>query len=149
MKKIALILIVFAGIASTMAFNTQDTVAQTEEKDGINFFDGTFKEALAEAKKQNKPIFMDSYTSWCHWCKVLNKTTFKDPAVINYLNANFINLKMNMEKGEGPSLAREFKVSGYPTLLFLDYDREVISTVVGYKKADAFLVEAKKAIKDY
>lgn len=150
MKKIVLILVVVAGIA-TMAFNSQEhkATAPTTDGEGITFFDGTFKEALAEAKKQNKPIFMDSYTTWCHWCKVLDKTTFKDTAVINYLNANFINLKMNMEKGEGPALAREFKVSGYPTLLFLDYDKEVISNVAGYKKPQDFLEIAKKVVLDY
>lgn len=151
MKKIALILVVFAGIAITMAFNSQAQSASTEasEGEGITFFNGTFKEALAEAKKQNKPIFMDSYTSWCYWCKVLDKTTFKDSGVISYLNANFINVKMNMEKGEGPSLAREFKVSGYPTLLFLDSDRKVLVTVGGYVKAESFLKSAKKAVTDH
>lgn len=149
MKRIALILMVFAGVATTMAFNTPNAAeTNNNDKESIVFFDGTFAEALAAAEKENKPIFMDSYTSWCHWCKVLDKTTFKDPAVIAYLNANFINVKMNMEKGEGPSLAREFNVSGYPTLLFLNKDRKVVSTVVGYKKPEDFLAEAKKVIEN-
>lgn len=147
MKRIALTLIVMAGIATTMAFNTptENTTKEIKAQESIEFFDGTFAEALAASKKQNKPIFMDSYTSWCHWCKHLDKTTFKDASVVSYLNENFINVKMNMEAGEGPALAKKYRVSGYPTLLFLNAKGDAIGRIGGYVKANAFVKSAKKA----
>jgi thiol:disulfide interchange protein len=147
MKRIALILVVLAGVATTMAFNTpkEENIAVADKTESIEFFNGTFAQALEASKKQNKPIFMDSYTSWCHWCKHLDKTTFKDAKVISYLNENFINVKMNMEAGEGPKLAQKYRVSGYPTLLFINSEGEAIGRIGGYVKATAFVKNAKKA----
>ncbi len=147
MKRIALILVVLAGVATTMAFNTpnEEKTTVADKTESITFFKGTFAQALEASKKQNKPIFMDSYTSWCHWCKHLDKTTFKDAKVISYLNENFINVKMNMEAGEGPKLAQKYRVSGYPTLLFINSEGEAIGRIGGYVKAAAFVKNAKKA----
>jgi len=59
-------------------------------KKGINFFKGTYTEALAKAKEENKPVFLDVYAGWCGPCKKLKKTTFKDETVGEYFNKNFI-----------------------------------------------------------
>lgn len=48
----------------------------TIEGKGILFFNGTFKEALLEAKKENKPIFLDVYATWCGPCKKNEKNNF-------------------------------------------------------------------------
>ena len=48
---------------------------------GINFFEGSFQEVKAEAKKQNKIIFIDCYTSWCGPCKWMAKNVFTDKKV--------------------------------------------------------------------
>lgn len=146
MKRITLILIVLAGVATTMAFNEPiKSNTTTEEKESIAFFKGTFAEALKASAEQNKPIFMDSYTSWCHWCKHLDKTTFKNAEVVSYLNKNFISIKMNMEAGEGPKLAQKYRVSGYPTLLFINSSGETIGRIGGFVKANKFVSKAKKA----
>lgn len=142
MKRIALILTVIAGIATTMAFNTPQ---QTKETTEITFFTGTFDEALKASEKQNKPIFMDAYTSWCGWCKHLDATTFKDEKVVSYLNEHFINLKMNMEAGDGPKLAQKYRVSGYPTLLFINAKGEAIGRIGGYVNGATFVTNAEKA----
>ena len=55
-----------------------------EEEKGIQFFKGTWNELLAEAKKQNKPIFVDVYTTWCRPCKVLDKDVFRTRKLENF-----------------------------------------------------------------
>ncbi|MBK9566192.1 MAG: DUF255 domain-containing protein [Saprospiraceae bacterium] len=44
-------------------------------------------------------ILVDGYTEWCGWCKVMDKKTFTDPALIEYLNKNFHVVKFNARKG--------------------------------------------------
>jgi uncharacterized protein YyaL (SSP411 family) len=75
-----------------LLFTTSFAFALKDEN-GIKFFNGTWKELLAEAKKQNKPIFMDVYTTWCRPCKVLDKDVFPNEKVGEFYNKNFINYK--------------------------------------------------------
>ncbi len=46
------------------------------EEDGVNFFEGSFRQALAKAKKEKKMVMLDAYTSWCGPCKVLKNKVF-------------------------------------------------------------------------
>ncbi|HHG84150.1 MAG TPA: DUF255 domain-containing protein, partial [Bacteroidetes bacterium] len=57
---------------------------------GIKFFHGTFAQAKAKAKKENKLIFMDAYTSWCGPCKWMAANTFTDASVGAYFNQHFV-----------------------------------------------------------
>jgi thiol-disulfide isomerase/thioredoxin len=120
--------------------------AQTSETGGITFFQGTFAEAQAAAKSQGKLIFMDAYTTWCGPCRWMAANTFTDGDVASYFNKNFINVKMDMEKGEGPTLARKYAVNAYPTLLFIDDAGNVKHRALGAKKPDAFVAEGKTAV---
>jgi len=106
---------------------------------GIEFFKGSWKEALAAAKSQNKLIFMDAYASWCGPCKWMAANSFTDKAVGDFFNKNFINVKMDMEKGEGPGLASTYKVGAYPTLFFIDGSGKLVKTSVGALDAAALL----------
>jgi thiol:disulfide interchange protein len=112
---------------------------------GMEFFQGTFNEALAKAAKEKKMVFMDAYTTWCGPCKWMAANTFTDATVGAYFNANFINVKMDMEKGEGPTLARKYAVMAYPTLLFISPSGEVVHKELGAKPADTFIAAGKKA----
>jgi len=113
---------------------------------GIEFFHGTFEEAKTEAKAQGKLIFMDAYAVWCGPCKMMSKNVFPQEKVGEFFNANFINLKVDMEKGEGVSLRRKYGVSAYPTLLLIDANGEVVESIRGARGADALINWAKKAV---
>lgn len=99
---------------------------------GIKFIEENWSKALAEAKKQNKLIFLDAYTSWCGPCKMLKRNTFPDKAVGELFNKNFINIALDMEKGDGPAIAEKYNVTAYPTLIITDADGKIITYTRGY-----------------
>jgi thiol-disulfide isomerase/thioredoxin len=113
---------------------------------GIEFFHGTFAEALAKSKAENKLIFMDAFAEWCGPCKRMAATVFTDEKVGKFMNSNFICLKMDMEKGEGPELSRKYDVSAYPTLLFLNATGGLVQRNVGALPVDGFLTTARQAL---
>lgn len=112
---------------------------------GIEFFHGDYEEALKEAQSQSKPLFIDCYTTWCGPCKKLARTTFMDPKVGDFINQNFVPLKLDMEKGAGVRFGKEFPVVSYPTMYFIDFRGEVLSKAVGFKSPDA-LIEMCKSV---
>lgn len=99
---------------------------------GIRFIEADWSKALAEAKKQNKMIFLDAYASWCGPCKLLKKKTFPDKAAGDFFNANYINIAVDMEKGDGPSLGEKYAVNAYPTLIITDADGNIVTYTQGY-----------------
>lgn len=112
---------------------------------GIVFENSDFKSSLAKAKKENKLIFLDAYTSWCGPCKLMAKNIFTKKSVGDTYNARFVNAKIDMEKGEGIELAKKFKVNAYPTYLFIDGNGEVVHRTLGYVEEKDFLQFAKDA----
>lgn len=115
-------------------------------KDGIRFTEGTWNEITAKAKQEKKLVFIDCYTSWCGPCKKLSAEIFPLKNVAEVFNKEFINYKVDMEKGEGIDLQKKFHVGAYPTLLWVDYKGNVIHRIVGAVKAEKLIAEAKKAM---
>jgi thiol-disulfide isomerase/thioredoxin len=114
---------------------------------GIKFeHDLPFADALQKANTGGKLVFMDAYTTWCGPCKMMTAKTFPDSAVGALFNARFVNLKTDMEKGEGPALALRYGVEFYPTLLFINAKGEVVHKAVGYHNAQEFLKLANTAV---
>lgn len=110
----------------------------------VDFFHGNWQEALNKAKAEKKLIFIDSYTVWCGPCKVFSAQTLTNPEVIAHLNSNFINLKVDIEKGEGPSIASKYGIIQIPTLLFVDGTGKVLSKKLGAIPTADFLLWGKE-----
>jgi thioredoxin-related protein len=53
-----------------------------------------------QLKADSKPVLIDLFTSWCYWCKVMDKKTYSDKNVIHYLKENFYSVKLNAETKE-------------------------------------------------
>lgn len=100
--------------------------------------------AMAEAKKTGKPVMIDFYTDWCHWCKVLDKKTYTDPKVVNAAD-KLLAVKINAEKS--PKLAQKFNVDSYPRIVFLSSEGKEIYQIKGYEPPDQFLPDMKAALK--
>lgn len=124
-----------------LPLQAQEETANT----GITFFKGTFQQAMDEAKKQNKPLFVDFYAVWCGPCKRMAKLVFTQDSVGQYFNEKFINLQLDAEKTENVAIAKQYKVDAFPTLAFIGNDGKALSINVGAMSARDFLEAAKIA----
>jgi len=98
----------------------------------IDFIQDKWEKILAKASEENKMIFVDAYTTWCGPCKLMDKKIFTNDLVATYFNETFVNAKIDMEKGEGPELARKYDVSAYPTLLFINAEGKAVHRGLGF-----------------
>lgn len=109
----------------------------------------------------DKKVMIDMYTSWCGWCKVMDKKTFTDPEVVKYMNDNIVAVKFNAERRDPVAFQGEsyewiptgrkgvnklaMKMMsgrlGYPTMVYLDGSLNQIKSSPGYKKPNELLSE--------
>jgi uncharacterized protein YyaL (SSP411 family) len=140
---------ILAFIAQTHLFFAQE-VKNTERSaaakpadsigtEGVRFIHEDFDKALAQAKTENKILFMDAYTTWCGPCKLMTKNTFPDAEVAALYNKNFVNLKLDMEKGMGPALLTRYGITAFPTLLFVDGDGNLVHKALGFQDVEQFI----------
>jgi len=104
------------------------------------------KAVFAKAATVKRLIFVDCYTEWCGPCKGMAATVFTQDSVADFFNRTFINVKMDMEKSEGPALKEKYNVGAFPTYLLLDTSGNLIYKFVGGMTADSFLYCIKKGI---
>jgi thiol-disulfide isomerase/thioredoxin len=114
---------------------------------GIQFAQGSLQSVLDQARAAHKIVFVDAYTEWCGPCKWMAKTAFPNPEVGAYFNQHFVSLQLDMEKGEGPALGKQYNVTAYPTLLFLSANGDLIDASAGARDAKALLELATKIVK--
>lgn len=146
------LMILGLGVMVTLAMvsfttNKSENKIDQTSNEGMIFTEGTFAEICAKSKKEKKNIFFDAYASWCGPCKLLKRDVFTTKTAGDFFNKNFINVAMDMEKGEGAALAPAFQISAYPTLLILNHKGEIIAKSVGYQKAEDLIKFAKPFIR--
>ncbi|MDL5047934.1 DUF255 domain-containing protein [Oscillatoria amoena NRMC-F 0135] len=118
----------------------------------------TFEEAVERTKTEKRKIFVDVYTDWCGWCKVMDKNTFSDPKIAEILNTRFYPVKFDAEQRDDVEFnGHTFKFVpygnkgthqlaaallnnelSYPTVVFLDEDFRMIQPLKGYQDARKF-----------
>ena len=134
MKKLIFILFILSNPAAL-------TFAQ-----GIDFKQGSWADVKAEAKAQNKLIFVDFYTDWCAPCKFMTINIFPQKEAGDFYNPHFISYKINAEKGEGPAIAKEYHITGYPTLAYINYKGEVVHRVTSSMDVKDLINNGKMAL---
>ncbi len=112
---------------------------------GMQFTSGDWASVLSKAKKENKLIFVDAYTTWCGPCKMMSSDVFPTQPVGDFYNSNFVNVKIDMEKGEGLTIAKNFNVRAYPTYLFVNGDGDLVHRGIGFLPQDKFIALGEKA----
>jgi thioredoxin-related protein len=154
-------LIIFSASALLMAITAMTFIEKPPAEGIVKWM--TFEEAVKKSKIEKRPVFVDVYTDWCGWCKVMDKNTFNDPEVATLLNEKFYAVKFDAEQKEDVvfnGTTFKFVPSGskgyhqlaaallnnqlsYPTVVFLTENFEMIQPLAGYRKAPEFHKIAK------
>ena len=129
-----------------LLINNHSAASLAQPPAGVQFFAGSWQAALAEAKRRNKPLFVDVYTTWCPPCRRMAQEAFPSPKLGETYNARFINYQINAEVGEGVNVARSYAVTSYPTALYIAPNGELMQRSVGYGGINALLTQANMAL---
>ncbi len=83
------------------------------------------KDAFEKSKLEQKPILLDIFGSWCHWCHVMDKTSYSDATVADLVSKNFVAVRVDTDKR--PDVNRRYNMGGWPSTVFLDSEGKVIT----------------------
>lgn len=145
------IVLVLSLFISIMKINIVHAQGQSKyfsstAKKEIIFSSRKWKDIAADAKKNNKYIFVDAFASWCEPCVQLKNVTFKSKDAADFFNRNFINYTLDMEKGEGVELSEVWNVFSYPTLLFFNPEGKMVMKQTGYVDEKQLINMGKEAL---
>jgi thiol-disulfide isomerase/thioredoxin len=124
---------------------------------GLKWSSGiTWEQVKAQARSENKYIFVDCYTTWCGPCKRMDEIYAND-SVKGYLSNGFISVKLQMDRtvndnetvmswyNEADTFRREYRVTAFPTFIFFSPDGEIVHKDVGFKPVIDFITMAREA----
>lgn len=123
-----------AIVALTITFGTSQ----------INFQELSFDEAIKQAKKEDKLLFVDVFAEWCGPCKMLDKNVFSNDALGKKMNESFVSIKIDGDQEESRRIKDSFEINAYPTMLIISpvagnnrkiegyIDVETLSNELGY-----------------
>lgn len=110
-----------------------------------------FGTGLDRARGEGKPVFVSFETGWCGYCKKMNKTTWKHPEVIERLG-RIVAVRVDAEETterngfRGDRLAARYGVNGFPTMILLDADGQVIDRTGGYQEPRQLLAWLEQSL---
>lgn len=108
------------------------------------FSDLSFEGACKEAAQTHKLVLVDFYTTWCGPCKMLDKNTWTDAAVIQMLEQKTVALRIDAEKEA--ALSKRYKIEAYPSVLLIHPDGTELDRLVGYRDPKSFLADFNAAL---
>jgi thioredoxin-related protein len=166
MKKHFLPIFLVALTTIAVSFTLKNNCPKTSANaDKVTWY--SWQEAIELNKKAPRKLLVDVYTDWCGWCKVMDKQTFPNDTIADYLNKNFYCIKLNAEmrdsiqfagnafiwmspeQGGGRNGIHTLAYSlldgqmSYPTIVYLSEKLERIVISPGYKKPEQLLPELK------
>jgi thioredoxin-related protein len=150
-----------AQVAKTNAQHVANPITYTiqHESSGIIWVDKlSWQQVKKKAKKENKYIFVDCFTTWCGPCKKMDKDVYANDSVGELLNAQFISVKLQMDSSKtdnafiqswyktAKEIGTTYRVAAYPTFLFFSPNGEIVSKDFGYKIPATFMQAAQDAL---
>jgi len=143
--------LLFFVYTSNAQDKSTDLLAETNISTEIEWM--SFEEAIEKSKESPKKLFIDVYTSWCHWCKVMDKKTFKHPEIVKHIRENYYAVKLNGEQkediqfmdntfkfiGEGRRGYHELAAAlldgqlSFPSCVIMSEKMQRITTIPGYR----------------
>jgi thioredoxin-related protein len=106
-------------------------------------------EGINATQASGKFMLVDVYTTWCGWCKKMNRTVFGHPQIQQLLAEGFIPVKLNAESSNlitnglnqctEQEMAKQMEVNSFPTILIYNSQFQLVSRLNGYKEPDIFI----------
>lgn len=133
-----------------LAFTAANASAE-DAGPGINWR-GWSDAVFAEAAREHKLVLLDMEAIWCHWCHVMDETTYRDAKVVQLLNDHFIAVKVDQD-GE-PALSQRYEDWGWPATILFDAQGRELAKERGYVEPAAMaqllqtLIEKPEPIPD-
>lgn len=143
--------------------NTSDSTAlnnsNTKNPQGIRWTEGlSWQEVKEKAKRENKYVFLDCYTTWCGPCKMMDKDVYPTATVGDFVNGKFIAARVQMDQSEkddafvkswykdAEEITKRYLIEGYPTFLFFSPSGIIIYKEMGFKNIEKFIAMAQTAL---
>lgn len=143
-------------VSSVILVGTQTSSSPLTEVTSVKWL--TFEEAVEKSKVEKKKIFIDVYTDWCGWCKVMDKNTFTDPKIAQLLNEKYYPVKFDAEQKQDVvfrGTTFKFIESGrsgyhqlaaallnnqmsYPNFVFLNEEFQIVPLISGYSSLPGY-----------
>ncbi|MBF0203548.1 MAG: thioredoxin fold domain-containing protein [Desulfamplus sp.] len=130
---------IVSSASSGLSAGTSNASAVPAVSGGIEWKD--YDKGVGIAKDHNKKVFLYFHADWCGYCRKMDASTFKDKALIDYMNANFIAIRVNSDVEK--KIAESYGVRGLPTCWFLKSNSDKLSSMPGYIDAEKLLVILK------
>jgi len=133
---IGIVVIIISLLVLVLSIHTL-TSKETETNTNSVQWGNDLNQAMEEAKKSNKTIFIDFYADWCSYCGEMDEETFTDPQVVGKLTQNYVLLKVDMD--ENPDLSSKYKAYSLPTMVIVDSSGNEIKRIIGYQTPEQIL----------
>lgn len=105
----------------------------------------TFEQALEASQQENKPVFIDFYTTWCGPCKMMSNKVFPQQEVGDFMNKTFVSIKLDAE-AEGQELAKKYEVKAYPTYVIVNAQGDKVASFSGAMEGEKFIDKVQSVI---
>jgi thioredoxin-related protein len=134
-------------------------IISTVKAQGILFEENlTWAQIKSKAKEESKYIFVDAYATWCGPCKAMSADVFTNKEVGDFINEKYIAVKIQMDRtaedtestksrySDAKSIEQQYKITGYPTLLFFSPEGKIVHRIVGYRDGVSLIKDANDAL---
>jgi thioredoxin-related protein len=112
----------------------------------MHFSNLSWQAALAKARQEKKLLFVEMYTTWCTYCRQMERDVFAAKEAGDYYNTQFINVRYNALAGDGLQIRKSYALLGFPTFLYLDPNGIVIQKTAGFQPVNQFISNADSAV---
>lgn len=123
-----------------------DTIEQYSERiiPDYLFTNLPFEEIKAIAKAEKKSYYIDFTADWCSPCKMMDKTTFRDYLVVSYTQRNYYAVQLDISDFDAIEMQAKYNIESLPTILFFDYNGNLIDRAKGFQTGTLFLKKLKE-----
>ncbi|HII84430.1 MAG TPA: DUF255 domain-containing protein [Methanobacterium subterraneum] len=133
---IGIVVIIISLLVIVLSIHTL-TSKETETNTNSIQWGNDLNQAMEEAKKSNKTIFIDFYADWCSYCGEMDEEALTDPKVKEKLTQNYVLLKVDVDKN--PDLSSKYKAYSLPTIVIVDSSGNEIKRIIGYQTPEQLL----------